>query len=78
MKTNMTEAVVPKIIGHRGAAGYAPENTLVSVQRAYDLGVRWIEVDVKLSSDDVPVLFHDDRLERTSNGKGSITRKRLN
>ena len=78
METNMAEAVVPKIIGHRGAAGHAPENTLVSVQRAYDLGVRWIEVDVKLSSDDVPVLFHDDKLERTTNGKGPITRKRLN
>ncbi len=66
----MVVTEVPRVIGHRGAAGHAPENTLVSIQKAFELGVRWVEVDVKLSSDGVPVLMHDDRLERTTNGTG--------
>lgn len=60
------------IIGHRGAAGHAPENTLVSLRRAAELGVRWVEFDVMLSGDDVPVLFHDDTLERTTDGRGAV------
>ncbi|MBT6093723.1 MAG: glycerophosphoryl diester phosphodiesterase [Rhodospirillaceae bacterium] len=66
----MVVTEVPRVIGHRGAAGHAPENTLVSIQKAFDLGARWVEVDVKLSSDGVPILMHDDRLERTTNGSG--------
>jgi len=57
---------IPKIIGHRGAAGYAPENTLVSIQTAADMGIDWVELDVKLTSDDVPIIFHDDNLIRTT------------
>ncbi len=60
------------IIGHRGAAGHAPENTLASLRAAAVLGVRWVEFDVRLSRDGCPVLFHDDRLERTSNGVGRV------
>ncbi len=63
---------LPKIIGHRGAAGYAPENTLDSIHTAADMGVKWVELDVKLTHDQVPVLFHDDDLERTTNGSGKI------
>ncbi len=62
----------PKVIGHRGAAGHAPENTLVAIRKAAALGARWVEFDVKLSGDDVPVLFHDDTLERTTSGRGPI------
>lgn len=57
---------LPKIIGHRGAAGYAPENTLVSIQTAHDMGCEWVELDVKLTADDVPIIFHDDNLARTT------------
>jgi glycerophosphoryl diester phosphodiesterase len=67
----------PKVIGHRGAAGSAPENTLASFRRAAALGCRWVEFDVQLSSDDVPVLFHDWSLQRTSNGRGKLTRVNL-
>jgi glycerophosphoryl diester phosphodiesterase len=67
----------PNIIGHRGAAGHAPENTLSSVQKAFDLGVTWVEADVKLSRDGIPVLFHDDRLDRTTDGNGTVAQKTL-
>ncbi|MDB2683213.1 glycerophosphodiester phosphodiesterase family protein [Alphaproteobacteria bacterium] len=63
---------LPKIIGHRGAADYAPENTLQGIHTAADMGVEWVELDVKLTKDDVPILFHDDTLERTTNGSGNV------
>jgi len=62
----------PRVIGHRGAAGHAPENTLIAIRTAADLGVAWVEFDVKLSADGVPVLFHDDTLERTTDGRGRV------
>ncbi len=58
-------------IGHRGAAGYAPENTLKSVSRALELGVPWVEVDVYVVEDHL-VVFHDERLERTTDGHGYV------
>jgi len=60
------------IIGHRGARGLAPENTLASIQRAAQLGVRWIEVDVMLTRDQLPILFHDAFLNKLSNGQGLV------
>ena len=65
---------VPFVIGHRGAAGLAPENTLISLRRARLEGARWVEFDVMLSRDGVPLLFHDDTLNRTTNGKGLVAR----
>ena len=62
----------PPVIGHRGAAGHAPENTLAGFAKAAVLGVRWVEFDVVLSADGVPVLFHDDSLDRTTDGSGPI------
>ena len=59
---------IPPIICHRGASGYAPENTLESIRTAADLGAKWVELDVKLTRDGVPIIFHDDTLERTTNG----------
>ncbi len=67
---------LPKIIGHRGAAGYAPENTLEGLHTAADMGIEWVEFDVKLTKDQVPILFHDDTLERTTNG-GDLAVKNL-
>lgn len=63
---------LPKIIGHRGAAAYAPENTIEGIHTAADMGVEWVELDVKLTKDDVPIIFHDDMLDRTTNGMGAI------
>jgi glycerophosphoryl diester phosphodiesterase len=63
---------LPRVIGHRGAAGLAPENTVASFRKAAELGVRWVEFDVHLSADGVPVVIHDDSVERTSNGRGAV------
>jgi glycerophosphoryl diester phosphodiesterase len=66
---------LPKIIGHRGACAYAPENTLEGIHTAADMGVEWVELDVKLTKDDVPIIFHDETLERTTNGAGNVADK---
>jgi len=63
---------VPKVIGHRGAAGHAPENTIASLGAAAALGAHWVEFDVKLAGTGEPILFHDDTLERTTDGKGKV------
>jgi glycerophosphoryl diester phosphodiesterase len=63
---------IPKIIGHRGAAAYAPENTIESIATAADMGIEWVELDVKLTKDQVPIIFHDDDLERTTNASGLV------
>ncbi|MFP4097690.1 MAG: glycerophosphodiester phosphodiesterase family protein [Alphaproteobacteria bacterium] len=63
---------LPRIIGHRGAAGYAPENTLAAIHAAADLGIEWVELDVKLTKDCIPIIFHDDTLERTTNTSGNV------
>ncbi len=60
------------VIGHRGAMGHETENTLASVQKAMDLGVDMIEIDVfKIKSGEI-VVFHDERVERLSNSGGQI------
>ncbi len=59
-----------KIIGHRGVRNIAPENTLESILKAFNLGLEWVEIDVKISKDNVPFLLHDDTLDRTTNGTG--------
>ena len=59
-------------IGHRGAAGYAPENTLASLQYAIGLGLDFAEFDVRRTHDDVLILLHDKTVDRTTNGKGPV------
>ncbi|NAY92069.1 glycerophosphodiester phosphodiesterase [Muricauda sp. JGD-17] len=62
----------PMVIGHRGAMGHETENTLASVQKAMDLGVDMIEIDVfKIESGEI-VVFHDERVERLTNGGGKV------
>jgi glycerophosphoryl diester phosphodiesterase len=61
-------------IGHRGAAGYAPENTLAAIQKGIALGVDFVEIDVRRTADGVLVVLHDATLNRTTNGKGRIDR----
>jgi len=63
---------VPRIVGHRGAAGLAPENTLEAFRTAYALGVRLLELDVRLSRDGRPVCIHDDRLDRLTDARGPV------
>ncbi len=67
------EAVLPRVIGHRGAAACAPENTLAGFRKAKALGCRWVEFDVRLTADGRPVLLHDNRLERTTDGRGRVS-----
>ena len=67
--------VAPRLIGHRGAAALAPENTLVSIRAAAESGVSWIEIDAKLARDDVPVLIHDSTLDRTTTSLGPVVAK---
>jgi glycerophosphoryl diester phosphodiesterase len=60
------------VVGHRGAAGHAPENTIAGLRAAVALGVQWVEVDAKLTKDGAVILMHDDTLERTTNGQGRV------
>jgi glycerophosphoryl diester phosphodiesterase len=62
----------PLKIGHRGAAGEAPENTMASFELAWRQGVDGIEFDVHLSSDGIPMVIHDARLHRTTSGSGWV------
>lgn len=59
-------------IGHRGACGHAPENTLLSMRKALEFRVHGFEFDVQLSKDGEAVIIHDETLERTTNGKGNV------
>jgi len=61
-----------KIIAHRGASKYAPENTMPAFVLAYRMGAHGIETDVQLTKDDVPVLIHDENVKRTTDGYGYI------
>ncbi len=59
-------------IGHRGAAGHMPENTMPSFEKALELGADALEFDVALTRDGVPVVIHDDTLDRTTDGRGPV------
>lgn len=63
---------VPRIIGHRGAVGHAPENTLPGLHAAKALGCSWVEFDCMLTRDGVVILHHDDTLDRTTSGTGPV------
>ena len=62
----------PTALAHRGGGALAPENTLAAFDRGWQHGYRAAETDAVLSADDVPVLLHDETLERTTNGHGSV------
>lgn len=59
-------------IGHRGAKGHKPENTLIGFQKAIDLHVNRIELDVHLSHDNELMVIHDETIDRTTDGKGFV------
>lgn len=60
------------ITGHRGAAGLAPENTLAAIQKALDLKVDEIEIDIQQTQDSVLVVLHDKECDRTTDGTGLV------
>jgi glycerophosphoryl diester phosphodiesterase len=72
--TQMTNAYagLPQLIAHRGNAAEFPENTLQAFESALEIGVRNIEFDVQLTSDKVPVVFHDSDLQRVADRAGSV------
>lgn len=63
---------LPRLVAHRGGGLLAPENTLPGIREAAKHGYRAVEFDVMLSADGVPVLMHDETLERTTNGRGRV------
>lgn len=65
------------VIGHRGASGYEPENTLRSFEKALELGCSWIELDVHVVGDQL-VVIHDDDLSRTTDGFGLVSTSSFN
>ena len=62
-------------IGHRGAVGYEPENTLLSFKKALELNVDMIELDVHVCKTGEVVVIHDDKVDRTTDGKGYVAKK---
>lgn len=62
----------PLVWAHRGASGYAPENTLPAFKLAAEMGADGVELDVQLTKDGVIIVCHDERIDRTSNGAGFI------
>lgn len=60
------------IVGHRGACGHAPENTMKSFAKAIALGCQRVELDVHMSADGIAVVIHDGTVDRTTNGKGAV------
>ncbi len=65
-------AAKPLVIGHRGAGGHAPENTLAAFRRGLELGSDGVECDVHLSADGRLVVIHDATVDRTTDGKGRV------
>lgn len=64
---------IAKVIAHRGAPAYKPENTIASLREAKALGASWVEFDVMLTRDNVPIIMHDQKINRTTNGKGYVS-----
>jgi len=60
-------------VGHRGGGALAPENTLAGIRKAAAMGFRGVEFDVMLSADKVPLLIHDETLDRTTSGQGRVS-----
>lgn len=63
---------VAKLIAHRGAAAVAPENTLLALVKAKELGATWVQADVRLTLDGEAIIFHDATLDRCTNGRGLV------
>ncbi|MEP0071523.1 MAG: glycerophosphoryl diester phosphodiesterase [Marinomonas sp.] len=77
-KSSSTDILNTKVMGHRGAALLAPENTLSSIRAAAAAGATWVEIDVYLIAEGGLVIFHDDTLDRCTNGEGVTRDAQLN
>lgn len=73
----MSDIHLPKCIAHRGARDSAPENTLAAFLQAKHAGCSWVEFDVQCSKEGVPMVMHDTKIDRTTNGQGDIDAYRL-
>ena len=62
----------PIVIAHRGASTRAPENTIAAFKKAVAMGAGGIELDVQMSADGYLVVIHDEKVNRTSNGRGNV------
>lgn len=71
----MTQSERPRIVAHRGYSSKAPENTLASVKKAVEVGADGVEWDIYTASCGTPILFHDSRLGRTTDGVGPVGRR---
>lgn len=72
MSPTAAALAVPRVIGHRGAAAEAPENTIAAFRAAAAAGAGWVELDAKLAGDGTVIVMHDDRLDRTTDGRGPV------
>lgn len=76
IRTKVKEILEPAdkvyTIAHRGASGYAPENTIPAFELAMNMGTDYIELDIQLTKDRVPVVIHDETINRTTNGTGYV------
>ena len=61
-----------EIIAHKGASGIAPENTIPAIVKALEMGVDMIEIDVQQTKDEHIIVFHDETVDRTTDGKGFV------
>ncbi|MES2236722.1 MAG: glycerophosphodiester phosphodiesterase [Pseudomonadota bacterium] len=77
LQTTLQAIAYPRIIAHRCGGALAPENTLAGMRIAARMGCRGVEFDVALTADGVPMLMHDDTLERTTNGTGFVASKTM-
>ncbi|RUL55929.1 MULTISPECIES: glycerophosphodiester phosphodiesterase [Lysinibacillus] len=66
------QATKPIVLAHRGGAHLAPEHTMIAFEKSYNLGVDGFEVDIRLTKDEEIILFHDDSVDRTSDGVGFV------
>ena len=64
----------PRYVAHRGGGSLAPENTLGAMRKGAAMGFRGVEFDVMLAGDGTPVVIHDETVDRTTNGKGQVSR----
>lgn len=60
------------VIAHRGASAYTPENTLIAFEKAIEMKAEMVELDVSISKDGVPVVIHDETIDRTTSGSGTV------
>lgn len=76
--TGNTQIRTPVVVGQKGNPSAAPENTVMGAQLAFSNGANGVEVDVYRTSDNFPIVMHDETLDRTTNGIGKVTEKTKN